>query len=650
MSTVKSFEKKFIPQNYKPEIDSLRAIAVFFVICFHFELINFSGGFIGVDIFFVISGYLITNLLLTDLRKERFSLLEFYLRRIRRILPPLYVVIVLSLIASYFILSPQHLDRFGESSVSSALGVSNFFFWNETGYFDYKKLYKPLLHTWSLSIELQLYFFWPIFIFFLYRIFKENIKIIILLVILFCLTFSIIYSGRSTGFFYFSGFRLYEFAIGSFTYLLRDDLKFKFNDTLFLIVILTLILTSLGFSEDNIFPGSNALIPCLAASLFLLISGNLKYFKNLIFNNPLIYLGKISYSLYLIHWPLLIFYKYIVIEPLSLFEKICLILVTILLSTFSYKFVELPFRQKENKKFILSNKKLSIYFISSFSLIIFISHLFISNKGFENRINNEKILALNKLSDEVSVRTDIEKNITIRHNNDIYFERDKSLIKTLIMGNSYAFDFYWALRSNQKFLSTLDLEFKHFEFSYFRKENTTKDKIAEYIKRNIFKKHKFKQTFNDIKKNTIALKLLSSADIIILSYRWSDKTDFQSIVDYIRNNSSGKIIITSKIPQFFHIPTLYFKYDKDLNYITNITRNKDIDLLNQKIKKDTEILNVEYFDRIKLVCESSMCKVVDNNNLLYYDTSHWTRDGVLFYGQKLYEYGFLELIKNLYLH
>ena len=127
MSTVKSFEKKFIPQNYKPEIDSLRAIAVFFVICFHFELLNFSGGFIGVDIFFVISGYLITNLLLTDLRKERFSLLEFYLRRIRRILPPLYVVIVLSLIASYFILSPQHLDRFGESSVSSALGVSNFF-------------------------------------------------------------------------------------------------------------------------------------------------------------------------------------------------------------------------------------------------------------------------------------------------------------------------------------------------------------------------------------------------------------------------------------------------------------------------------------------------------------------------------------------
>ena len=638
----------FVPQNYKPEIDSLRAIAVFLVICFHFEVLNFSGGFIGVDIFFVISGYLITNLLLIDLRRERFSLFEFYLRRIRRILPPLYMVIVLSLIASYFILSPQHLNRFVESSVSSALGVSNFFFWNEAGYFDYNKIYKPLLHTWSLSIELQLYFFWPIFIFFLYRIFKENIKIIILLVILFCLTFSIIYSERSTGFFYFPGFRLYEFAIGSFTYLLRDDLKFKFNDTLFLVVILTLILTSLGFSKDNIFPSSNALVPCLAASLFLLISGNLKYFKNLVFNDTLIYLGKISYSLYLIHWPLLIFYKYIVIEPLSLFEKICLILVTILLSTFSYKFVELPFRQRGNNKFILSNKKLSIYFISSFSLIIFISW-FISNKGFENRIKNEKILAFNKLNNQAPIRTDIRKKLFTRQDSGIYFERDKSLIKTLILGNSYGFDFYWALASNQKFLSSLDLEFRHFEFSYFIKENTTKDKIAAYIKRNIFKSHKFKQILNDIKKDPIVLKLLSSADIIILSYRWNDKIDFQSVIDYIRNNSFGKIIIASKIPQFFHIPTLYFRYDKNLNYIASITRNKDTDLLNEKIKKYAEILNVEYFDRIKLVCERSKCKVIDNNDLLYSDTSHWTGDGILFYGQKLYEDGFLDSIKNLHL-
>ena len=320
MNTKKNLNKKFIPQNYKPEIDSLRAIAVFLVIFFHFELLNFTGGFIGVDVFFVISGYLITNLLVNDLRKGNFSLFEFYLRRIRRILPALYTVILLTLIAGYFIFSPIHLNRFGESSISSLLGVSNFFFWYEYGYFDFKKLYKPLLHTWSLSVLLQFYIFWPIFIFVLYKIFKENIKIIILLLISFCLIFSIIYSERATGFFYFSGFRLYEFAIGSLTYFLKEDLKFKFNDTLFFVGILILIIASLGFNENNIFPGYNALIPCLATSLLLLTGGNLKYFKNLVLNNLLIYIGKISYSLYLIHWPLLIFYNYIVIEPLSLLE------------------------------------------------------------------------------------------------------------------------------------------------------------------------------------------------------------------------------------------------------------------------------------------------------------------------------------------
>ena len=177
---------------------------------------------------------------------------------------------------------------------------------------------------------MQFYLFWPIFIFFVYKFFKKNIKIIILLVILFCLTFSIIYSQRATGFFYFTGFRLYEFAIGSFIYFIKDNLKLKFNDILFFIGISLLILASFGFNKNSIFPGYNALIPCLITSLLLLVSGNLKYFKYLFLNSFLIYMGKISYSLYLFHWPLLIFYKYITVQPLSYFEKISLILITIL--------------------------------------------------------------------------------------------------------------------------------------------------------------------------------------------------------------------------------------------------------------------------------------------------------------------------------
>ena len=125
--------------------------------------------------------------------------------------------------------------------------------------------------------------------------------------------------------------------------------------------------------------------------------------------------------------------------------------------------------------------------------------------------------------------------------------------------------------------------------------------------------------------------MLASANVIILSHSWKDKTDFKSIVDYIKRNSSGKIIISSKIPQFIDIPTLYFKYDKNVNYVANVTRNKEVDLLNQKIKEEAEILNVEYLDRIKLVCEPSKCVVVDYNNLLYHDGGHWSYKGAFFY-------------------
>ena len=160
--------------NYKPEIDCLRAIAVFLVILFHFELFMVKGGFIGVDIFFVISGYLITNLVIKDIVNNRFSLIEFYTRRIRRIIPALYSTIFIVIILGYFILSPDHFNRIGKSGISAATAYSNLFFWSEAGYFDYDKYFKPLLHTWSLSVELQFYLIWPIIIFIIYKIFKKK--------------------------------------------------------------------------------------------------------------------------------------------------------------------------------------------------------------------------------------------------------------------------------------------------------------------------------------------------------------------------------------------------------------------------------------------------------------------------------------------
>ena len=534
MNLKKNNGQKRIMPNYKPEIDSLRAIAVFLVIFFHFELLHITGGFVGVDVFFVISGYLITNLILIDLKNKKFSIFEFYIRRIRRIIPALYATIIISLFFGYLILSPIHLGRFGESSTSSALGISNFYFWYEAGYFDYSKLFKPLLHTWTLSVELQFYLFWPILIFLIYKFSKKNLKIVVLSIILFCLFFSIIYSERATGYFYFTGFRLYEFAIGSFTYIVKENLKTKFNDALLVVGILFLIIVSLTFNEDNIFPGYNALIPCLTTSLILLVSGNLKYFKSLFINSFLIYLGKISYSLYLIHWPLLVFYQYIVIQPLTYFEKIALIFITLLLSVFSYRYIELPFRKRKNKKFLILNKNLLVYFLSSFFIILFISQLFVTNNGFESKLNPEKSKILNRLKSENEKASRSIADTQNIESKTVPFKNNKSLIKTLVMGDSHAGNIYWSLINNNKFSSALDVKLHGAIWPYCFKNETSKDRIAIYIKQNIFKNFKIKKMCKKEEKNFKLNNLLRSADVIILSSRWNDKLDLKKIINYLK--------------------------------------------------------------------------------------------------------------------
>ena len=196
--------------NY--EIEFLRAISVLFVLLFHFGFKGFDAGFIGVDIFFVISGYLITSIIYKD---KNLSLIKFYERRLKRLLPIILLTSLLTLFIGIFILSPIHFERLINSSLTSILGISNFFFFNEAGYFDHEKLFKPLLHTWSLSVEIQFYLLWPFIIILIKKKFKNIAIFFISTILILSLFASTIYSPRSTSFFYFTGFRIYEFAFGA---------------------------------------------------------------------------------------------------------------------------------------------------------------------------------------------------------------------------------------------------------------------------------------------------------------------------------------------------------------------------------------------------------------------------------------------------
>ena len=630
---------KFSTINYKPEIDSLRAIAVFLVILFHFELFMVTGGFIGVDVFFVISGYLITNLVMKDIVNNKFSIVEFYTRRIRRIIPALYSTIFIVIILGYFILSPEHSNRLGKSGISAATAYSNFFFWFESGYFNHSKYFKPLLHTWSLSVELQFYLIWPIILFTIFKLFKKKMIFFFLLIFLLSLFLSLTYSERTTGYFYFTLFRLFEFAVGSIIYLIKDDIKIKSNDLFFFIGILIIMSSSFGFSEKSIFPGINALAPSIGSALILITGGNLIFFKKIFINNFLIFFGKISYSLYLVHWPIIVFYRYIKLEPLQNIEKILLILVTIIISFFTYKFIELPFRKKDNNKFLISTKKIILIFILSLSVIILISNYLVSNNKFLKLSKNKQSTIRLLEKEAVSQSFKVKANARINHKN--YFKDQNKPIKVLIWGDSHAGDLYNSLRVTDEFFK-LDLEYLSYDYFYCFRDKGFNAKILQFIKENLkLSLHNCKvkvESYQD------KYEILGKSDLIILSSRWLKKTDFKEIVKLINNYSSSKIIVVGRKPSFFDIPTLYIKSNKDLNYLAYINKNKEIKDINNEIKQKSKKNDFIFYDIENLICSNKKCTVMNKNHLLITDQDHWSYRGFIFYGKMLVKNNFLDII------
>ncbi|MCI5144936.1 MAG: acyltransferase, partial [Candidatus Electrothrix sp. AR3] len=205
-----------IQRQYRADVDGLRAFAVLAVLFYHFDFSFFSGGFTGVDIFFVISGFLITQNIMADLSKGSFSFARFYTRRIRRLFPALFVTLVLSLLFGFLLFTPEHYLRLAKSLLYSVLSVSNFFFWQEAGYFDTAVDFKPLLHTWSLAVEEQFYLIWPALLFLLFKLGKKWILLFLLL----SSALSLYWSEQwlltdPSGAFFLTPFRIIEFAFGA---------------------------------------------------------------------------------------------------------------------------------------------------------------------------------------------------------------------------------------------------------------------------------------------------------------------------------------------------------------------------------------------------------------------------------------------------
>ena len=655
--------------NYRPEIDGLRAIAVLSVIFYHARLnildYNFfKGGYLGVDIFFVISGYLITSIIFKELYfKKTFSIFYFYQRRIRRILPALLLVFIVTIPFAWIYLLPNRFIEYSESILYTLGFTSNFYFYySGLEYASENALLKPFLHTWSLSIEEQFYIFFPII--FLLSFKYLNKYIFVILLILFFSSFLLSFYGSinfATLNFYLLPTRAWELLAGSllayFEIKLGHRSKNKLLNITFPFVGLFLIFFSIYYFDDKILNASfYTLVPVLGVMFIIWFCDNDEIVTKLLSFKPLVGIGLISYSLYLIHYPVFAFARINLGKSpmwndtvLTQYDKIELILLIIILSTISYLFVERPFRNKNIKfKFIFLIILITFLFIFLFNLSS------ILNKGYKNRLPEVISNSINVVPTFEMLLDDKSKKCI---NNTCYFnkQRDKKII---LFGDSHAGSLSYGLKENFD-NSEYQLITKFNNCFNFRGINQIHRKTKKIHPNCNIEKSNIDTIFFDQTYNSIIIivgrfpAFLSNLGFnnmeggiekdwdgdIKLRYPFKKSEIIYSFNNFIESllKNNNKIILVYPIPEVGFEPAkeIMKMYIDDptkfLNNGFNYMHNTSYDVYKKRTKKTFELFdNIESqnISRVyphKLFCDNFVkgrCITHDDKNIFYCDNDH----------------------------
>lgn len=377
--------------KYRADIDGLRAVAVLLVLVFHFDLFSVGkAGFIGVDVFFVISGFLITTIVKNQLDDGSFSFGQFYMRRIRRLVPALIAVLILTLLFGYFFLFPKAFDELTNQVLTTQFYGSNVYYWQNLNYFGLRASSTFLLHTWSLAVEEQFYLVFPFVLFLIHR-YKVSLfwsAIVFGVLISFAINIYFVKIKPEATFFLMPP-RAWEFLAGSLI-LLFSGLLIKrklIRECISLIGVVLIILSVTLFNKNVYFPGFFALLPVLGAVFVILAGcGEGSVVSKLLSTKPLIYIGKISYSLYLVHWPINVYAGMILGAGYSKAWHFAMFGFSFLLAAMLYHFVEQPFR---SKRLVKSNKQFVIFYLSTLALTILLFAYSKYSDGIPTRFPDE---------------------------------------------------------------------------------------------------------------------------------------------------------------------------------------------------------------------------------------------------------------------
>lgn len=439
--------EEFLPHKrmkYRPDIDGLRAVAVLIVFAFHMNKAGFSGGFVGVDVFFVISGYLISYIVFSEIAESRFSITGFYERRIRRIFPALFGMLVAFTLFAAIYLLPNELSGYGESLLATTLSASNFYFLQHSIYFDAPTLY-PLLHTWSLGVEEQFYIVFPIVLVIARRLFPHRLRTTVVVLFLLSLAASAWVVTRSpVTAFYMLYTRAWELLMGTLLSLgIFPRIKNLVIRNLAAVAGIGLIAYAcLVFTGNTPFPGLSALIPVVGSALIIGVGESGTTLVGAVLSwRPVVFIGLISYSLYLWHWPVIVVQH---LQVLGKMEHGTVAISSFLLAVFSWAFIERPFRSGQLR---MSGRPLFVAAASVMAVFVAISGYLVLSGGIHGRFTPEA----QEIGSYVN-RTDLQRELmrysTCFLESDISFDHYKQEVclhrdpvKTksyLLIGDSHA--------------------------------------------------------------------------------------------------------------------------------------------------------------------------------------------------------------------
>jgi peptidoglycan/LPS O-acetylase OafA/YrhL len=616
------------------DIDLLRALAVLSVILFHFDVKELKGGFLGVDIFFVISGYLITLHIRQQLNERSFSFVNFYARRIRRLFPALAATLLLTSICALFVLPAALQQEFSRSAIASSVYASNLYFWTIADYFDTESIYKPLLHIWSLSVEEQFYIFWPLF---LVVFFRRKLNVFITVLGIASLFAGLFINFQPTTVFYHFPFRVHEFAIGALIGGLSLSRLPRWVCTMLMLTALIAIFYGLlTTTEHSAFPGWGSGAVIVGTALLIAVSHPLLNANYLIYR-PILRIGLTSYSAYLVHWPLVVFYKIMFPGKLNIFEVLMLLGMTLLMAEIFYRCIEQPpLRVK------LPHYRLAVIAMAPAIFVYTAAYNQYYPSVLElvtaEKTTNVNRLSVKKMLDNMQDRRLVieESERVIKANATGRLVPDRKII--VVLGDSHGDDLSRALRLvlgddnvNVVLLHSIC------DPLTFNSISIPLGKLYESHPQEATKKENYclgyHVDFLDKLKQV-------TPDLIVFSAAWrADALPYlRKTIEDIGAVVPAKILLLGRVPQFVGSPDVIFQNAVDvdqMNQMAWLHRYQifdDFDSILSGIARDT---GVYFISKTDIVCPNKVCDIGIESEIGYTDAQHWSIAGMRLYGRRV---------------